>query len=244
MKEMRPLTAQSLKDQFIERFEQLILAGHFPVGENLPPERELARMLEVSRPVVHEGLVELAAKGLVTIIPRRGTVVNDFRSQGSVELLVSLLRYGSGDLQPAILEGVLEMRLLFESAVARQAAQRRSEAELAALEDSLVREEELYASGLWRESLVAEADYRFHHRLAMASGNLIYPLLMNSFRSLYLNILTRFYREKTDFLPILESHRLLVRLVREGNGEAAEAEMRRLLSESADSLNRILERQR
>ncbi len=241
---MEPLEATSLKARFIERFEELILSGRFVCGEKLPPERELARLLEVSRPVVHEGLVELAAKGLVTIVPRRGTVVNDFRREGSVELLHSLLQYGAGDLQPGILKGMLEMRLLFEVEIAAQAAVRGSGEERDMISDALKAEERLFKEGGWRASLVAEADYAFHHSLAMASGNIVYPLLMNSFRSLYLNVLTRFYRKKIDFLPILQSHRTILALVLKNDAAGAAAVMRQLLEESSVRLNAILDEER
>ena len=79
---LKPIRTESLKDIFIKRFEELILSGTFPVGQKLPSERELAFQLGVSRPVVHEGLVDLAAKGMVTLIPRVGTIVNDYRQEG------------------------------------------------------------------------------------------------------------------------------------------------------------------
>jgi len=57
--------------------------------------------LGVSRPVVHEGLLELAARGLVTIRPRHGAIVSDYRTQGSVTMLASLLAYQQGELDEA-----------------------------------------------------------------------------------------------------------------------------------------------
>src|SRR5512137_2428558 len=84
MKEiLKPLKADSLVEVFISRFENLILTGKIAIGQKLPSERELALQLGVSRPVVHEGLVDLAAKGLVTMKPRVGTMVNDYRKEGS-----------------------------------------------------------------------------------------------------------------------------------------------------------------
>jgi GntR family transcriptional repressor for pyruvate dehydrogenase complex len=57
--------------------------------------------LGVSRPVVHEGLLELVARGLVTIRPRHGAIVSDYRTQGSVTMLASLLAYQQGELDEA-----------------------------------------------------------------------------------------------------------------------------------------------
>ncbi len=88
-----PIKAESLKDIFVSRFEELILSGKLSIGEKLPSERELALQLSVSRPVVHEGLVELASKGLITLKPRVGATVNDYRKEGSPDILFSLFEY-------------------------------------------------------------------------------------------------------------------------------------------------------
>ncbi|MBW2258334.1 MAG: FadR family transcriptional regulator, partial [Deltaproteobacteria bacterium] len=96
---LEPLRATRLTDLFIERFEELILSGRLSIGQKLPSERELARQLAVSRPVVHDGLVELSARGLVTIQPRVGTVVNDYRREGSLALLTSLMRHADAALR-------------------------------------------------------------------------------------------------------------------------------------------------
>ena len=69
---LTPIKTESLKDVFVLRFEELILSGKFGIGQKLPSERELALQLGVSRPVVHEGLVELSSRGLVTLTPPRG----------------------------------------------------------------------------------------------------------------------------------------------------------------------------
>ena len=61
--QLEPPGAVSLKREFIQRFEGLILSGQLAIGQRLPPEREIASQLSVSRPVVHEGLLELVARG-------------------------------------------------------------------------------------------------------------------------------------------------------------------------------------
>ena len=72
---IEPLKVQSLKSACISRLEGLILSGELHIGERLPSEREFAARLEVSRPVLHEALVDLGLKGLVQILPRRGVFV-------------------------------------------------------------------------------------------------------------------------------------------------------------------------
>jgi DNA-binding FadR family transcriptional regulator len=124
---LKPIKSESLKDICVARLEELILSAKLSTGQKLPSERELALQLGVSRPVVHEGLVDLAAKGLVTMKPRVGTVVNDYRKEGSLFLLTALVNYHQGQLDPNLLRSLLDMRLLFEVETARLAALHRSD---------------------------------------------------------------------------------------------------------------------
>ena len=138
---LKPLHSDSLVDVFISRFEDLILTGKIAIGQKLPSERELALQLGVSRPVVHEGLVDLAAKGLVTMKPRIGTVVNDYRKEGSLAILNSIINYQQGAIDEGLLESLLQIRLLVESETSRLAAANRTEDHLRELREILEKEE-------------------------------------------------------------------------------------------------------
>ena len=54
--EFSKLNAPSLKELFIQELETMILSGRLMVGEKLPPERELAESMQVSRAVVNSGI--------------------------------------------------------------------------------------------------------------------------------------------------------------------------------------------
>ena len=123
---LAPIQSPSLKDVFIERFESLILSGQLKIGQKLPSERELALRLGVSRPVVHSGLVDLEAKGLIALTPRVGAVVSDYRQEGSLALLNSLVAYQQGRLEPDLQQSLLDVRRLFEVETARLAGSLRS----------------------------------------------------------------------------------------------------------------------
>jgi GntR family transcriptional regulator, transcriptional repressor for pyruvate dehydrogenase complex len=230
---LKPIRSESLKDRCVERFEQLILSGKISIGQKLPSERELAMMLGVSRPVVHEGLVEMAAKGLVSMIPRVGTVVNDYRRQGSLSLLNSLVNFHNGQLAPVLLDSVLEMRTLFEVETARLAALRREAAHLEQLEKLL--EEELSADVNDADRLAA-IDFKFHHTLSMAAGNLVYPLMLNSFRELYLNLSGRFFSTPGVAREVFSFHKVLLQAIDVQNEQAAAAAMQAMLAHGARHL--------
>lgn len=234
---LQPLKADSLKDVFVSRFEQLILSGDVSIGEKLPSERELALRLGVSRPVVHEGLLELATKGLVTIWPRRGTVINDFRKEGSLALLNSLVNY-QGGLDPSLLENLLDMRHLFEAEIVRLAAGHGTPNQIDAL-GAIVSSEE---KTLEDPAAFSELDFEFHHALAMASGNDLYPLLLNSFRQIYHHLAGQFYTVDGVTSTVLAFHREILAAIRDRDAAAAGDAMGRMLDHGRRLLGEVIEK--
>lgn len=230
---LKPLASKSLKEEFIELFEGLILSGEYAVGQRLPPERELGKQLNVSRPVVHEGLVELAARGLVTMIPRRGTVINDYRKAGSLTLLISLVNYHKGSLAPLLLDSLIETRLLIESETARLAALNRKEENIINLKEIL--EEEKNASP-WDVEHHTKFDFAFHHEISLASENLVLPLLLKSFEPAYTNLSGEFFAQN-DVLPVVIGfHAGIVKAIEDKDPENAVGIMRDLLEHGKNIL--------
>jgi len=232
-----PILPRSLKDEFIERFEALILSGKFRPGDRVPSERDLGVLFGISRPVVHEGLRTLESRGLVTIESRKGVRVNDYRREGSIEMLLSILNFAGGRLSPSLFNGVLEMRLLFEVETAGLAARRRSQENLAELRASLACE------SLQRPlsaRIIADIDFGFHISIAIASGNEIYPLLMNSFRRIYQDILEAFYADESVIQPVFAFHGRIVAAIEQCDEAGARVAMLELLSFSETNLRRIL----
>ena len=70
--EFAKLSAPSLKDLFVQQLQGMILSDELPMGTQLPPERELAQQMQVSRAVVNGGLAELAQQGFLEVRPRQG----------------------------------------------------------------------------------------------------------------------------------------------------------------------------
>ncbi len=233
--QIRPQKAQSLSDAFVKSMEKLIISGRLKTGERLPSERELAAGMNVSRPVVHEGLMKLAHLGLVTQKPRSGTQVNDYRKSGSVALLNSLLEYSSAEIEPTLLSSLLDMRELLEVEIARLAATLRSREQLFALRKQLLIERLNFR--LPAEEL-AEADFKFHHLLAMASGNMVYPLLLNSFKSVIINLSELFYSNRKVLKEVLGYHSQLFEAVKEKDVETASETMRILIRHGREYLYR------
>ena len=187
---LQPLQVPSLKAACVQQLEHLILSGKLKINEKLPPERDLAIQLQVSRPVVHEAIVELSTKGLVTIIPRQGTIINDYRTSGSFAMLSSLLTYNEGSLDPAFFSSLLDMRFTFEGEIARCAALNRTIEDLIKLQDILEQEQNTVKTDTQNR---VDLDFCFHQQLALSTGNLVYPLMLNSFKPVYTNLTAKFY---------------------------------------------------
>lgn len=234
---LHPIETKTPKEIFIERFEQMILSGQLIIGQKLPPERELAEKLKVSRPVVHEGLLDLASKGLVTLVPRVGSYVNDFRKHGSLGILTSLLTYHGGNLDPKLLQDLLEMRMLIEVENARLAAENRSSEQLDQLEQLLVSEQQVDRSDIGG---VTRLDYEFHHLVALGTQNFAYALLLNSFKEFYTHISAKFFADSAMVEPVFALHRRLVDAIRQRDREEAAQVMRHLLAHGAANLARLI----
>ena len=218
---LEPLQVQSLKEACIQKLENLILSGEMKIGEKLPSERKLAEMLNISRPVLHDSLVDLASKGLVAILPRRGVFVSDYRREGSCALINSLLNYSGESLDEELVHSLIEMRQLIETENARLAAMFRTNEQLVELEAILAEENNLDRSDIDR---LTELDFSLHQWLAIASGNRMYPLIINSFKNVYTMLTGEFFNTYHDTAVIDEVftfHEQLTDAIRNKDSETA-----------------------
>ena len=223
----KPLKPASLKEEFVLYMEELILGGSLKPGERLPPERKLAKKFGVSRPIVHEGILTLETRGLVTLRPRHGVVVNDYRNQGTLDLLLSLIKESDHELGPGLTGDLEHVRILMEKDMISLICNRKSDntTELRKLKeinqqmDKEVRPEEL-----------AEQDFRFHLQLGLTSGNIIYALLTNTLKPAHMDLLTQFYKGKGIRERVVEYHNQLIAALSEKDEKKA-----LLLIEKTDS---------
>jgi GntR family transcriptional regulator, transcriptional repressor for pyruvate dehydrogenase complex len=235
---IEPIKTDSLKEVFVLRFEELILSGKIKIGQKLPSERELALQLRVSRPVVHEGLVELASRGLVSLKPRFGAVVNDYRKEGSITLLSSLIQYQQGKLGPELLDSLLQMRLLLETEFARFAAQNRTDEQIKEFYGILQQEE---SANPKHTQKITDLDFEFHLLIAVASGNTVYPLLLNSFRQIYTNLSGQFFKDSQVIITVHKYHRDMVKALESKDGKKAMSVMKALLNHGEKYLRQMID---
>lgn len=187
--EFKKLNAPSLKELFVKEFESMILSGKLAIGEKLPPERDLAHSMQVSRAVVNSGITELSRKGFLTIKPRIGTFVDDYRRNGTMETLMSIMNYNGGILRDAEIRSILELRIALDSLAVELLIEKINEEELEILKS--------YLSKMYMAKTPEEASrlaFAFQHELAFLSGNTLIPLIFYSFKVPILTLWERFCR--------------------------------------------------
>jgi DNA-binding FadR family transcriptional regulator len=145
--------------QIADQIRSLIRSNEFAAGSRLPPERDLARQLGVSRPSVREALIALEVEGLVEVKIGSGIYVLGAPDNGE----------GPEEVQAA--SGPFELlraRSVVESECAALAAKSAKRPQIAALEEALQQMESV-ANGEKRQPLAG--DRLFHLRIAEATGN-------------------------------------------------------------------------
>ena len=117
---------QVIAEEVAARIEELITSGTLAVGDKLPPERELARELRISRPTLREGIRALSAVGIVRVEHGKGSFITGHPSQAR--------RATPGSFHALLTPAVLgRLQALLFAAAAAQAAARLDQAALDAL---------------------------------------------------------------------------------------------------------------
>ena len=144
----QPLENRTLREQVADHLREEILSEHLAPGAELG-EVALARSLGVSRGPLREALGQLAAEGLVTIVPRRGAVVRRLTRREFIDSY--------------------QVREALESLAIRLAVPRLSLADKDELHEMCAQMERAAADG--DVDRFFEINRQFHARLVHASGN-------------------------------------------------------------------------
>jgi DNA-binding FadR family transcriptional regulator len=158
-----PVAAIPAHELVLAQLRRSIHLGHFGAGDKLPPERELAKLLGVSRTTVREAVRVLEGEGLVEI--KRGSsggISVKPQSMGRTELRRRLREF----------EEIIEFRLALEPMAARLAAERRTKSDIAALHKAFEWLAAIAATGA--EGAVSDwvrADGDYHRLIARMARN-------------------------------------------------------------------------
>jgi GntR family transcriptional regulator, transcriptional repressor for pyruvate dehydrogenase complex len=208
--------AQAPRRKLAETVAQQILEAirDLPAGTRLPPERELTKQLGVGRSTVREALNGLAMMGVVEIRHGQGVFVTDRPAiAGDAER----------SLPPKeVTDELLEARRIVEVELARLAAERRTEADLAKMQDLLDTHREDLAGG---RGPIMQAS-QFHLLVADAAKNQILADVVRPFFRLMLERGPQLYETTEGYAQWeLEQHQRICDAIRSGDAEAARLRM-------------------
>ena len=176
--EFQKISSPSLRELFVDQLEHMILSGKLKIGEKLPPERQLAEMMQVSRAVVNSGLSELEKKGFLNVKPRSGTYVADYRRKGTLDTLMSIMKYNGGRIRNEEIRSIFEVRIALDTLAAQLCIDRISDEEVEVLREKVEHIRDAQSS---RDAI--QAAFEFQHEFALASQNTLLPLIFQSFRA-------------------------------------------------------------
>ena len=200
-----------VSDAIVSQIEQLILDGVLKPGERLPPERELAQQLNVSRPSLREAITTLKSRGLLQSRRGGGNYVVDVIAPALTNPLIELLKNN-----PKAMFDVLELRHALEEVAAYFAALRATDADREILRCRFAALEDIQ-HGSREPQHDAVADASFHLAIADASHNVALIHVMRGLFDLLLsNIcrsLERLYTREGSYEVIHSQHQAILQAV-------------------------------
>lgn len=168
---------EALPGQIATKILNLIKQKRLGPGDKLPPERELAAMMRVSRPSLRSALQALALMNVVEIRQGSGTYVTSL----DPELLSEPLEF-IFSLDDSTLAQLFQARKILEVGIIALAAERITDEELAELDDCLER----FKAHLDDNETRFQYDLEFHDRITRAARNPILARFMSSISQLSL----------------------------------------------------------
>jgi DNA-binding FadR family transcriptional regulator len=163
---LQAVESRRLYRQIADQIAALIDNGEYTPGSRLPPERDLAKQLGVSRPSVREALIALEVEGYVEVRVGSGVYVTG----GKRVPAASALPADSGPFE------LIRARWLIEGECAALAAKTATRTQVRAIEDALTAMEDDKGKGV----MPLANDRLFHLRVAEASGNSALALVVQT----------------------------------------------------------------
>lgn len=153
---IKAVEPQRLYRRIADQIARLIKRGEYRPGHRLPPERDLARLLKVSRPSVREALIALEVEGLVEVRVGSGVYVTQPAAKP-----VETLPADSGPFE------LIAARRLLESECAGLAARHASPAQIRRMQGALA----AMRRDRRQSQMPLHNDRQFHIEIAEASAN-------------------------------------------------------------------------
>jgi len=215
MVSIKPIKQQKISDQVFDQLKELIFRGTFKPGDQLIPERDLAKKMNVSRTTIRNAINRLVTMGLIEQKQGQGTfvAVPDDKKQNPFAAAMKT--------QDASIYDLLEVRTGLECNAAGLAAKRADENDLKAMIKSMEEMEKQVSTG--RRG--SQADASFHMAIAFATKNALHIQVMKSFYDyLFYGIkesLTFLYEDPGNIGIILNQHKAIMTAIVNRDAQAA-----------------------
>lgn len=229
------LKNDSVRMQVVYEIERKIFSGELACGERMPPERDIAIAMDVSRSLINLALRDLEVKGFIKIVPRKGTFVADYKTNSTPQMLLALIHYGVDFADIKIFENMLETRQVIECKCAKLAANNK-------LQDKTKLEKafkDMKESTNFNE--FANANFKFHHTICAASGNIIFSMIFKSFEETIIYYLEKFFTTKKRQQLSISMHYTLLCALMESDVKKAEDAMGAIIEEGSKGLIQMYE---
>jgi len=213
---MQELSNSHRTMQVVNHVRSLIENGTLQPGDKIPPEREFARSLKISRASLRTGIGYLAAMGVMKIRHGVGTFVADGPpafGKASLSLMGALHGFQTWQM--------FEARIILESSLAALAADRGKEEHHAAMAEEVA---EMFAAIDTPTDYLIH-DVLFHRIIAQASGNPILAAVMETVTSTMYDKRRKTVEHATDLRESAEMHREIFRAIRARKPDEARALM-------------------
>jgi len=222
--QLKPVESRRLYQQIADQIRDLIDRGGFEAGMRLPPERDLAQQLGVSRPSLREALIALDIEGRVEVRSGSGVFVSAVAPDHAPR---STEAWGESPSQ------LMEARSVIEGEVVILACARSTEVRLTRLRELV----ESMEAEIERRRARVDLDRQFHLTLAEMAGNSILTRLVGELfderhSPISSKISSRFESKRT-WQEALKEHEAILKAVEARDPIAAQAAMRAHLQASA-----------
>ncbi|GAA4685036.1 FadR/GntR family transcriptional regulator [Pseudonocardia yuanmonensis] len=200
----------------VDYVQNALAAGDLKPGDRLPSERELVEKFSIGRASVREALRVLESMELVRSQPRdpRGPLVLPVSVgpvRRSVAMLTSAKVFTLGEL--------VQFRMIADASANLLAANRRTEAQLVALERNMARMRQSMPKGYHEFS---RADTEFHELVAEAGGNQLVQVYGDVTREAIQSLISQTILNADDqtahMLQSIRHHRAVFDAIADRNG--------------------------
>lgn len=201
--------------QIAAQLRDLIVAGEYAPGTRLPPERDLAKQLNVSRPSVREALIALEVEGLVEI--RMGSGIYACSQPASP---------ANTEAEFGPLE-IFRARRVVEGEIAALAAQAANAGDIDSIQQALAQMEAEWRTG----GSPQPADMLFHERIAEATGNGVLVAtvrqLIDARKGPLFSKFSNYFDTPDTWRIVINEHRAILDAIAAHDPESARAAMKK-----------------